>query len=106
VVFIAVHLLGSLVEKVVQSTELSLLNRFLGMIFSLSRTIIVLGVLLAFIARIDQKARIISMDTRENSFFYKPFTSIVYKLFPALRLPESLIQNNKQDLVYFFTLKD
>jgi membrane protein required for colicin V production len=105
VVFIAVHLLGNLVEKVVESAKLSLLNRFLGMIFSLSRTIIVLGVLLAFVARVDQKSKLLSADTREKSFFYKSFTSITYKLFPALRVPESLNDNSKQDLVYFFTLK-
>jgi membrane protein required for colicin V production len=106
VVFIAVHFLGNIVEKVVKSAELSLLNRFLGMIFSLSRTIIVLGLLLAFVARIDQKSKILSAETREKSFFYKPFTSVTYKLFPSLRLPVSFNEDDKQDLVYFFTLKD
>jgi len=54
-VFIGVNLTGRLVEKVVESVDLSFLNRLLGVALSLAKTIVVLGVLLAYINRVDQK---------------------------------------------------
>ena len=53
-VFIGVNLVGKLVEKMVEAVQLSFINRLFGVIFSLGKTVILLGILLAFIDRIDQ----------------------------------------------------
>lgn len=84
-VFIGVNLAGKLVEKMVEAVELSFVNRLFGVIFSLGKMVIILGILLAFIDRIDQRTRIFPKYSREHSIFYKPFTTIATTIFPSLK---------------------
>jgi len=86
-VFIGVNLTGRLVEKVVESVDLSFLNRLLGVALSLAKTIVVLGVLLAYINRVDQKMHFLPKYSREHSVFYKPLTTIATTIFPSLAAP-------------------
>jgi membrane protein required for colicin V production len=83
-VFIAVNLIGRLIEKVVESVDLSFLNRIMGVVLSLAKTTIILGVLLVYINRLDLKFQFLPENTREHSLFYKPFTSVAIKIFPSL----------------------
>jgi len=83
-VFIGVNLTGKLIEKMVESIDLSFLNRLMGVILSLAKTAIILGVLLVYVDRLDQKWRFLPDYTREHSIFYKPLTNIALKIFPSL----------------------
>ena len=98
-VFLVVHLLGNIAEKIAESANMSLINRVLGVLFSLGRTVIVMGVLLAFVDRIDIQTRILPPNFRENSLFYKPFTTVARTLFPALRSPETKLDEKTNDIV-------
>jgi len=86
-VFFAVNLTGRMIEKVVESVDLSFLNRLMGVILSLAKTAIILGVLLSYLNRLDQKFSFLPANTREHSIFYKPLTGITKKIFPSLDLP-------------------
>lgn len=83
-VFVGIHLIGRLVEKIAESVELSSVNRILGVLFSLCKTILMLGILLAFIDRIDKHTPVLPKNAREHSIFYKPFTSFATTIFPSL----------------------
>jgi membrane protein required for colicin V production len=83
-VFIVVKLIGNLVEKVIESVDLSFLNRLFGVLFSMAKMALILGVLLVYLHRLDQKMHFLPEDTRENSIFYKPLTNIVTSIFPSL----------------------
>ncbi|HEX2395424.1 MAG TPA: CvpA family protein [Bacteroidales bacterium] len=83
-VFVGVNIIGKLIEKVVESADLSFLNRLTGVILSLAKTAIIVGVLLAYINRLDQKMHFVPENTREHSLFYKPLTNIATKIFPSL----------------------
>jgi membrane protein required for colicin V production len=85
VVFIAVNLVGKLIEKVAESIELSLVNRSLGVLFSLCKTVLLLGVLLTFVDRIDKQVKILPPGSQEHSIFFKPFTALAKTLFPSLK---------------------
>jgi len=88
-VFIGVYLAGKLTEKLIKAVELSLVNRLLGVIFSVGKIVLILGVLLSYVDRIDQRIHFLPKGSREYSIFYKPFTSIVQSIFPALASPRS-----------------
>ena len=88
-VFIGVNLVGKLVEKMVEAVQLSFINRLFGVIFSLGKTVILLGILLAFINRIDLHTPLLPKYSREHSLFYKPFTTIATTIFPSLKAPVS-----------------
>jgi membrane protein required for colicin V production len=88
-VFIGINFVGHLVEKMVETVELSFVNRLLGVLFSVIKTMIIIGIILAFANRLDQKVSILPKYTREHSLFYKPFTRIATILFPSLQAEET-----------------
>ncbi len=45
---------------------------------------LIMGVLLLFIDRVDNRINILPRNAREGSFFYKPVTSATLLLFPSL----------------------
>jgi len=87
IVFILVNLVGKLLEKMVESAKLSLPNKIFGILFSVCKVLLITGVILLFIDRIDKRVPFLPRDARENSLFYKPVTSIARMLFPALDEP-------------------
>lgn len=84
IAFIGVYFIGKLVEKAIESVNLSFLNRLSGVVLSLAKTAIILGVLLVFMNRLDQRMHFLPKYTREHSVFYKPLTQIALKIFPSL----------------------
>ncbi len=86
-VFIGINLLGKLIEKAVESVELSFLNRILGVFFGLCKTVIILGALLTFVDRMDRQVRFLPKNSREHSIFFKPFTKAIRAIFPSFASP-------------------
>jgi membrane protein required for colicin V production len=89
IVFILVNLLGKLLDQLIKSTELSFANKILGVLFSITKTILIVGIILVYIDRIDQRIPILPKYSRENSIFFKPFTSIVRAIFPMIKSEKS-----------------
>jgi membrane protein required for colicin V production len=83
-VFILIHLLGNLLDKAVESAHLSFLNKMAGAFFNICKVMLIMGVLLLFIDRVDNRINILPKNAREGSFFYKPVTSATLFLFPSL----------------------
>ncbi len=88
-VFIGVHILGDAIENRVETGSLSLLNRILGIFFSVFKVILICGVILAYVNRFDVHVRILPQNSREHSLFYSPFTKLATAIFPALKTDES-----------------
>lgn len=88
-VFIAVNIIGKLMEKLIKAIELSFVNRLLGVLFSIGKIVLILGILLTYVDRIDRRVQFLPKGSRENSIFFKPFTNVVQTIFPALAPPGS-----------------
>lgn len=84
-VFIGISLIGKAIEKIVESVDLSIFNRLTGVILGVAKMVLIVGVLLAYVDKLDQKFHFVPEKTREQSLFYRPVTGIVTKLFPALK---------------------
>jgi membrane protein required for colicin V production len=95
-VFIGINLIGKLIDKAAKSAELSFLNRMLGVLFSLCKTVIILGMLLTFVDRIDRQVRFLPKNTREHSIFYKPFTKTIRIIFPAFGSPDEASSEGRE----------
>ncbi|HLO59460.1 MAG TPA: CvpA family protein [Bacteroidales bacterium] len=86
-VFFLVWLLGKLVEKMVEAMDLSMLNRLFGVVFSAAKILLICGLILAFVDRIDQKIAFLPKNTREKSIFYEPLTKMIITVFPSMHTP-------------------
>jgi len=98
-VFIGVNLIGRLVEKMAGAAELSFANRLLGVVFSLIKVVLVLGILFAYVDRINHHTQILPQGTQENSIFFKPFTSVARAIFPSLQLQKPSDAETEGDFV-------
>jgi membrane protein required for colicin V production len=83
-VFILINILGNLLDKVVQTAQLSFINKLAGAFFNICKVMLITGVILLFIDRLDNRISILPKNAREGSFFYKPVTSATLLLFPSL----------------------
>jgi membrane protein required for colicin V production len=83
-VFIMINILGNMLDKVMQTSQLSLINKLAGAFFNMCKVMLIMGVLLLFIDRVDKRISILPKNAREGSFFYKPVTSATLFLFPSL----------------------
>jgi membrane protein required for colicin V production len=83
-VFIMISILGNLLDKVVQTSQLSFINKLAGAFFNICKMMLIVGVLLLFIDRVDKRKTLLPKNAREGSFFYKPVTSVTLLLFPSL----------------------
>jgi membrane protein required for colicin V production len=88
-VFVGVRIIGNIVEKLVEAVDLSVLNRMFGVLFSVGKIVIICGVLLLFVDRLDKRFKFLPENSRERSMFYEPFTKITTMLFPSLHKPGS-----------------
>jgi membrane protein required for colicin V production len=95
-IFLGVTLVGKGIEKIAEAVELSIVNRMFGVLFSLLKTVLIIGVLLSFVDRIDHQVHLLPKNSREHSLFYKPMTSIARAIFPQLRLPASDDNTNNE----------
>ena len=73
-----------MLDKVVQTSHLSFINKLAGAFFNICKVMLITGVLLLFIDRVDKRVSLLPKNAREGSFFYKPVTSITLFLFPSL----------------------
>jgi membrane protein required for colicin V production len=93
-VFIGVHILGDTIENRVEASSLSILNRVMGIFFSVFKIVLICGVVLAYMNRFDVHARILPQNSREHSLFYNSFTKLATAIFPALKTEESNARKN------------
>ena len=79
-VVISVMIIAKLLEKVVKTVGLGLLNRIAGGLFGLVKGVIIVSVLLFIIVSFDPKGKVITPKAKESSFFY-PYIEKVFPLF-------------------------
>jgi len=82
VVVVVVSLIGKLLSKIAALAALGFLNRFVGLVFSVLKGIVIMSALIMLFEMIDSKASILKQDIKEGSLLYEPVESVVpYILF-------------------------
>lgn len=99
IVFILVNLFGNLLDKWVETAHLSFLNKLLGAVFNVCKVMLITGIVLLFIDRIDKQVSMLPKNSREGSFFYKPITSLTRFLFPVLDIGGHPKDNKHEEFV-------
>lgn len=87
-VMLAVILLGKILEKMVNLVMLGLLNKILGLVFSVLKTAVVLSVLIFLFNLIDHNQRILTPEKRQDSRLFGIVEALVPELLERMDLPE------------------
>jgi membrane protein required for colicin V production len=87
VVFL-VYGIGRLIEKFVDIVALGFLNKLLGGVFGILKSVLFLSAILLIISSLDQNEKLITGKMKEESRLYAPIASIVPMIIPAIDFEE------------------
>jgi membrane protein required for colicin V production len=99
-VVIFIHLSGRLIEKIMEISMLSFLNRLAGSVFSLVKSILIISVIISFLNMINQHFTFIPKEKTEKSFFYKPLSGVIPWLFPRIKNFNKKEKKTNEVIVY------
>lgn len=85
VVSLLLHLVGKLILGLFKAVDLGWLNWFLGIIFSLLKGALIIGLLLILFDTLNLKFELVKPETIDQSVLYAPIRDAAYKVFPYLK---------------------
>ena len=96
VVIVVVHLIGKLLEKIINLVALGFLNKLAGGIFGVLKGAVLLSVILLILNQFNNK--LISQEKKEGSMFYGPVAGIAPLLWDKLQNQEYIDPPEKDDI--------
>lgn len=84
IIVILVHFLARLVNKLVDAIALGIVNRVLGILFSLLKTGFIISIILVLVNKADNTYNFIPNETKEKSLLYQPLSGFAPMIFPYL----------------------
>jgi membrane protein required for colicin V production len=85
VIVIAVHLFARMLNKLIDAIALGIVNRLLGVLFSVLKIAFIVSIILVLINKADNKYNFIPNETKDNSLLYKPLSNFAPMIFPYLK---------------------
>jgi membrane protein required for colicin V production len=86
VIVILVHIVGGVVNKMVETVMLGFLNKLAGMVFGIVRAALILSVVLVIFDKIDEDIQILSPEAKSESQMYEPIRNLAPSLFPFINI--------------------
>ncbi len=83
-IVILVFLVARLISKLTEKVALGIVNKILGAIFGIAKFTIILSILFILFNKADEKASLISKETKDKSLLYNPMMQLSLKIFPTL----------------------
>ena len=84
-VFIALGLLGKLLESVLKCVMLGWVNRLLGLIFSLLKAILIISVIVLMFNALNDSLGIVKPEVISDSVLYDPIKHLADTIFPYIK---------------------
>ena len=101
IVFLAIGAMvyfgGKALEKVIKVVQLSLLNKLLGIFFSLAKTVFILGGIILLMESYDEKSDFISNESKEGSVLYNPIKNFTTATIPAFEESTIFLKNKLKE---------
>ena len=84
IIVVLIHFVGLIVNKIVDAAALGFVNRLLGIVFGLLKSVLILSVFLVVLNAIDDKASFLPKDKIEESILYNKISDIAPAIFPII----------------------
>ncbi len=84
-VIAALFLVGKLIEGTIKLVMLGWLNRLLGVIFSLLKAGLIVGLVIMAFSSLNETFQFVSEETLSSSVLYPPLKDLAYSVFPYLK---------------------
>jgi membrane protein required for colicin V production len=83
-IVILIHFIGLLADKLVNAVSLGFVNRLLGIIFGLLKSVLIMSVVFVILSAIDVRRPFLPKDKIEESMFFNPISDIAPVIFPII----------------------
>lgn len=83
-IVVLIHFIGILADKVVNAASLGFINRILGIVFGLLKSVLIMSVFFVVINALDARRSFLPKKTIEESKFYNPISDIAPAIFPII----------------------
>jgi len=83
-IVIIIHFIGVIADKLVSAIALGFLNRVLGLVFGLLKSVLIMSVIFAVLNAINENKHFLPRERIEESHLYSPISDIAPALFPII----------------------
>jgi membrane protein required for colicin V production len=84
IIVVVIHFIGLLVDKLMEAISLGLVNRLLGILFGLVKSVLILSVVFSVLNAIDSHRSFLPKEKIERSMLYNPISDIAPAIFPII----------------------
>jgi membrane protein required for colicin V production len=84
IIVVVIHFIGILADKIVNAASLGFINRILGIVFGLLKSMLIMSVFFVVLNAIDARKPFLPKKTIEESKFYNPISDIASVIFPII----------------------
>jgi membrane protein required for colicin V production len=84
IIVVVIHFIGILADKIVNAAALGFVNRLLGIVFGLLKSVLIMSVFFVILNAIDARRPFLPRETIEKSIFYTPISDIAPVIFPII----------------------
>ena len=84
IIVVIIHFIGILADKIVDAVALGFVNRLLGIVFGLLKSVLIMSVFFVILNAIDARRPFLPKETIERSIFYSPVSDIAPAIFPII----------------------
>jgi membrane protein required for colicin V production len=88
-----VYFLGKTIEKIIKITQLTPLNKFAGVFFSVVKYLYLLSTVLVILESYDQKLGFFPVKTKNESLLYKPVLQVSKVTIPGMQESSIFLHN-------------
>ena len=84
IIVIIIHFIGLLVDKLMEAVALGFINRLLGIVFGLFKSVLIMSVIFVVLNVIDARRPFLPKEKIEQSMLYSPISDIAPAIFPII----------------------
>lgn len=84
VIVVIIHFIGIIADKFIDAISLGFLNRILGMVFGLLKSVLILSVFFVILNALDARRPFLPKEKIEGSRLYTPISDIAPAIFPVI----------------------
>ena len=84
IIVVVIHFIGIIADKIVNAASLGFINRLLGIVFGLIKSILIMSVVFVVLNAIDARRPFLPKKIIEESRFYNPISDVAPAIFPII----------------------
>ena len=84
IIVVIIHFIGIIADKIISAVALGFLNRLLGMVFGVIKSVLILSVIFCVLNAIDVRRPFLPKKSIEESKFYNPVSDVAPAIFTII----------------------